>query len=289
MEVFLNIYIGILVFVMGTLFGSFFSLATYRLPRREDILVTRSYCPNCKHKLGFLDLIPVLSFAFLGAKCRYCKIKISPRYFLLEIINGCIFLGLYLIFGYTIKLLSLCLVYAIMFVLIGSQVMRSRMSDEEKEEVTRNIEKRKKEKLEKKSMKKNYVENVDNSKSKAGVYVAELVIAMAIFIILFSSAIVVTRNYNNKIKSLVVKNNATNIAVRNMELALATDYNVLNSKTLIEKIDGIDYTVSLNVKKYSDMDMTKEDLVKIITVTVKYSYDNKIDTYELKTLKGKVI
>ena len=44
-----------------------------------------SSCPNCNHKIKFYEDIPVLSYIFLGAKCRYCKEKIRPRYFILEI------------------------------------------------------------------------------------------------------------------------------------------------------------------------------------------------------------
>ena len=59
MELYINIFVGFCMFVIGTLFGSFFSLATYRIPRHQDILVKRSYCPNCNHNLGFFDLIPI--------------------------------------------------------------------------------------------------------------------------------------------------------------------------------------------------------------------------------------
>ena len=80
-----------LIFFMGTLFGSFFSLAVYRIPIKQDILYTRSYCPKCNHRLSFLDMIPILSYTFLGGKCRYCKEKIRPRYILLEILSGIVF------------------------------------------------------------------------------------------------------------------------------------------------------------------------------------------------------
>ena len=82
----------ILMFCIGTVFGSFFTLAVYRLPLHQNITHKRSYCPNCNHKLSFFDLIPVLSYVFLGGKCRYCKNKIRPRYLCLEILTGIIFL-----------------------------------------------------------------------------------------------------------------------------------------------------------------------------------------------------
>ena len=82
----------IIAFIIGTFFGSFMSLAVYRIPLHQDITHERSYCPKCKHKLTFFDMIPVLSYIFLGGKCRYCKEKIRIRYLLLEILTGIIFL-----------------------------------------------------------------------------------------------------------------------------------------------------------------------------------------------------
>lgn len=82
----------ILIFIIGTLFGSFSTLAVYRIPRHEDITHKHSYCPHCNHKLLFLDMVPILSYIFLGGKCRYCKRKIRIRYLLLEILTGLIFL-----------------------------------------------------------------------------------------------------------------------------------------------------------------------------------------------------
>ena len=54
-EQFIDVIYMICFFIIGTLFGSFFTLATYRLPRKQDIMVKRSYCPNCNHNLGFFD------------------------------------------------------------------------------------------------------------------------------------------------------------------------------------------------------------------------------------------
>lgn len=90
----------LLIFCIGALFGSFFTLAVYRIPIGQDITHTRSYCPKCKHKLGFWDMIPIFSYAFLGGKCRYCKEKIRIRYLLLEILSGLVFV----LFALSIKL-----------------------------------------------------------------------------------------------------------------------------------------------------------------------------------------
>ncbi len=88
----INAIFYILIFIIGTLFGSFSTLAVYRIPRNEDITHKHSYCPHCNHKLLFLDMIPILSYIFLGGKCRHCKRKIRIRYLLLEILTGLIFL-----------------------------------------------------------------------------------------------------------------------------------------------------------------------------------------------------
>ncbi len=96
----LNIFFYIILFAMGITFGSFYTLALYRIPKKQDIIHTHSYCPNCNHKLGFLDLMPVFSYIFLGAKCRYCKQKIRPRYFIVEIVSG----ALFVLFAYLIGL-----------------------------------------------------------------------------------------------------------------------------------------------------------------------------------------
>lgn len=95
----MDIFTYIMIFMMGTVFGSFFTLAVYRIPLHKDITHERSFCPNCNHRLEFIDLIPILSYIFLGGKCRYCGQKIRIRYFILEILSGLVFLLAYMSFG----------------------------------------------------------------------------------------------------------------------------------------------------------------------------------------------
>ena len=85
---------------MGTLFGSFYTLAVYRIPKNIDIIKKHSFCPNCNHKLGFFELIPVWSYLLLGGKCKKCKQKIRPRYFILEFLSGVSFV----IIAYCLKI-----------------------------------------------------------------------------------------------------------------------------------------------------------------------------------------
>lgn len=96
----MNTFFYIILFIMGTLFGSFYTLAVYRIPKNIDIIKKHSYCPNCNHKLGFFELIPILSYIFLGGKCKNCKQKIRIRYLILEVIGGISFVVL----GYVLNL-----------------------------------------------------------------------------------------------------------------------------------------------------------------------------------------
>ena len=102
----MDIFFYIIIFIIGTLFGSFYTLAIYRIPKGQDITHTHSYCPNCEHKLGFWDLIPVFSYIFLGGKCRYCKEKIRPRYFIIETISGIFFVLVAYLIGLSLENLT---------------------------------------------------------------------------------------------------------------------------------------------------------------------------------------
>lgn len=108
----------IIIFIMGTYFGSFFTLATYRLPIGEDITHKHSYCPSCNHKLGILDLVPIFSYLFLGGKCRYCKNKIGIRYFIFEILTGLFFVLFFISLKINIYTITLSdLIYVVFAVL----------------------------------------------------------------------------------------------------------------------------------------------------------------------------
>ena len=105
----MDILLYILIFIIGTVFGSFFTLAIYRIPKNQDITHKPSYCPNCHHKLGFLDLVPIFSYIFLLGKCRYCKEKIRPRYIIIEILSGLTFVTIAYLMNISVDNLNLML------------------------------------------------------------------------------------------------------------------------------------------------------------------------------------
>ena len=72
--------------LLGALIGSFANVVIYRAPRGESVVFPGSHCPSCNHALGALELVPVLSWAALGARCRVCKVGISARYPVVELL-----------------------------------------------------------------------------------------------------------------------------------------------------------------------------------------------------------
>ena len=136
----MNILLYILIFIIGTLFGSFFTLATYRIPLGQDITHKRSYCPNCNHKLSFWDMIPILSYIFLGGKCRYCKTKIRIRYLLLEVFSGIVFVLFALSINLNVFEFNISeIVYLIFGLLYISILFIIAGIDKEKYEVKKNV------------------------------------------------------------------------------------------------------------------------------------------------------
>jgi leader peptidase (prepilin peptidase)/N-methyltransferase len=89
----MNIVFEIFTFVFGLIIGSFLNAVIYRLYRGKS-LMGFSACPRCRHRLFPSDLVPVLSFLYLGGRCRYCKKAISWQYPLVELATAVIFLFL---------------------------------------------------------------------------------------------------------------------------------------------------------------------------------------------------
>ncbi len=76
------------LFVAGACVGSFLNVVIYRLPEDKSLWHPPSHCRSCHTRLGFVDLIPVLSYLILRGRCRHCGAPFSPRYMLVEAIAG---------------------------------------------------------------------------------------------------------------------------------------------------------------------------------------------------------
>ncbi len=88
----------VFIFAFGSCVGSFLNVVIYRLPRDKSIVTPPSACPSCGRHIRFYDNIPLVSWLVLGAKCRYCKAPIRPRYFVIELLTGFVFLGLFILY-----------------------------------------------------------------------------------------------------------------------------------------------------------------------------------------------
>lgn len=104
------------IFALGLAFGSFLNVCIYRLPLGLSVIRPGSACPNCKREIRFYDNIPVLSWLLLRGRCRNCKITISPRYLVVELLVAALFLCCYVKFGFTLIALKYC---CFGFLLIG--------------------------------------------------------------------------------------------------------------------------------------------------------------------------
>ena len=60
--------------------GSFLGVIAERLPAGRPVLIARSACPACDHRLGARDLVPVLSWLFNRGRCRHCGAALGLFY-----------------------------------------------------------------------------------------------------------------------------------------------------------------------------------------------------------------
>ena len=104
-DAFLTGYCLVMAFVIGCVFGSFLHCYAWRTTHGESVMKGRSHCPECNHVLGPIDLIPILSWIFLGGKCRYCGKKVPVKYPISELVLGILSMLIILRFG--ISLVSL--------------------------------------------------------------------------------------------------------------------------------------------------------------------------------------
>ena len=98
-------YQGILIFIFFIFIGSFLNVCIYRIPREESIVFPGSHCPTCGNTLGPYELIPVLSWVFLRGRCSTCRVSISPRYPLVELLTGLLATLVYQRFGLSVSFL----------------------------------------------------------------------------------------------------------------------------------------------------------------------------------------
>jgi leader peptidase (prepilin peptidase)/N-methyltransferase len=98
--------LNLLVFILGICVGSFLNVCIFRIPAGKSVMFPSSYCYSCGHKLGLLDLVPVLNYFYLRRKCRWCGAAFTWQYPLIEFITGLMFLLIWHRYGYSWETLT---------------------------------------------------------------------------------------------------------------------------------------------------------------------------------------
>ncbi|MDE7363353.1 MAG: prepilin peptidase [Ruminococcus sp.] len=104
------------VFIFGICIGSFLNVVIIRLPRHESLIKRASHCMTCGTKIRPIDLIPVFSWLFLGGKCHSCGEKISPRYPIVESLNGILYVLTFLVLDINAKAIITCVLMSLLVV-----------------------------------------------------------------------------------------------------------------------------------------------------------------------------
>jgi len=113
---FFPLLLPLAVFIFGAVVGSFLNVCVARLPKEESIVSPPSHCPLCKTPIAFYDNIPLISYLHLRGRCRSCREKISPRYFVVEFLLAVLAVLLFSRFG-------LGLAFFVNFVLVAALIV----------------------------------------------------------------------------------------------------------------------------------------------------------------------
>lgn len=113
----LTLYIAFWIFITGLCIGSFLNVVILRGLSNESIVFPPSKCPKCQHALKWWHNIPLLSYILLKGKCYFCHEKISPQYFIVELLTGILFTGVYFKFGLSANMIFLLIIFSLFIVM----------------------------------------------------------------------------------------------------------------------------------------------------------------------------
>lgn len=113
-----TLIVYVFVFLFGITIGSFLNVCIYRLPTGESLIKRNSHCMTCGAEIKRYDLIPVFSWLILRGKCRSCKAPISPRYCIIESLNGILYLLVFMYYDFMYHPIRAILVCLLMSALV---------------------------------------------------------------------------------------------------------------------------------------------------------------------------
>ncbi len=124
------IYMIFVFFISGAILGSFYNVVGYRLPKGESIISPPSHCPKCNHKLGALELIPIVSYILLKGKCKHCNTKVSAFYTVFELLTGLLFALAFISYGLSLELIIALTFISMLVIIVVSDYNYMIISDE---------------------------------------------------------------------------------------------------------------------------------------------------------------
>ncbi len=118
----MEIYIYIMIFILGSSIGSFLNVTAMRLSNNQSLLWPSSHCDNCNHKLRWYEMIPILSYIIQRGKCNCCKSRIPISAFIIELVTGILYMVSYHSFGFSYDLVISLIFISSLIVLIVSDI-----------------------------------------------------------------------------------------------------------------------------------------------------------------------
>lgn len=105
-----------IAFLFGICLGSFLNVVILRLPKQESLIKRSSHCMTCGTKIRACDLVPVFSWIFLRGKCHSCGEKISPRYPVVESLNGLMYVLTFWVMDFNVESIITCVMMSLLIV-----------------------------------------------------------------------------------------------------------------------------------------------------------------------------
>lgn len=112
---------------VGLCVGSFLTVVADRVPAGRSIIAPRSACPRCGRQLLARDMVPVLSWLLLRARCRWCRAPISALYPAVELLTGAAWGYCYLLFGLSGRFAVTGALFSVLIAAMAAEVQHQRV------------------------------------------------------------------------------------------------------------------------------------------------------------------
>ena len=115
-----NLVGAVIVFIYGSLIGSFLNVAIYRLPLERSVVFPGSACGTCGTPLRWWENLPIIAYFYLGGRCAVCGSSYSWRYAAIEAFTACMSVFLYYFYNgvnaeFIYAFIFLCLLIVVFF------------------------------------------------------------------------------------------------------------------------------------------------------------------------------